>query len=369
MKIAILGQYPINENIVFTGPMRVVYNIANELAKMHGIDVTVYSPHPRNKLFEKRIEIQKTPLHAFKISPIGLIKELLKNEYDIINLFALSPFEILPFVFKKKRKTKIVYTVHGLAYRERRLGYNYPFWISYNERILLKMSDSIISVSQHLKNWIIEDYNIDPSKINVIHNGISINEFGIIKQTKLDNDNLFPYSTRKIVFIGSLVPVKGLVYLIEAMEYIIKYDENVILILVGRGPQEKELKKLVKSKKLTKYIKFVGPRPHAEIVGWINLADIIVLPSINEGSPGVLLEAIGCGKAIIATKCGGIPELIKNDDIGLLVPPRSPELLAKAILKGLEKEWNRKKIKEYAKKYSWTEISKKYLCVYKNVLK
>ena len=92
------------------------------------------------------------------------------------------------------------------------------------------------------------------------------------------------------------------------------------------------------------------------------------MPSIKEGFPTVLPEAMACGKPVIGTKVGGVPEAITHEGLGILVNPKDPEALASAILEALEKKWKPETILEHAKKYSWSNLTKQIINVYQKAL-
>ena len=100
----------------------------------------------------------------------------------------------------------------------------------------------------------------------------------------------------------------------------------------------------------------------------MNACDLFVLPSLNEGNPTVLPEALGCGKPFVGTKVGGVPEVITSDESGLLVEPADPEDLAGRILIALDREWDREKILTYAERYTWENIAKEIMGVYEQIL-
>lgn len=100
----------------------------------------------------------------------------------------------------------------------------------------------------------------------------------------------------------------------------------------------------------------------------MNACDLFVLPSLNEGNPTVLPEALGCGKPFVGTKVGGVPEVITSDAYGLLVEPTDPEELAEKILVALDREWDREAILAYAERYTWENIAKEITTIYQGVL-
>ena len=100
----------------------------------------------------------------------------------------------------------------------------------------------------------------------------------------------------------------------------------------------------------------------------MNSCDIFVLPSISEGNPTVMFEALGCGKPFIGTRVGGIPEIIVDKGIGTLVDPSNAEGLSKALLRALDKDWDEDRIREYAKQYTWEKIAREIVKLYISVL-
>jgi glycosyltransferase involved in cell wall biosynthesis len=101
----------------------------------------------------------------------------------------------------------------------------------------------------------------------------------------------------------------------------------------------------------------------------MNTADLFVLPSLTDGNPTVMFECLGCGIPFIGTRVGGVPEVINSDDYGLLVDPGNSNDLAEKILIGLEREWDRNKILEYADQYSSEKISKQIISIYNSISK
>jgi glycosyltransferase involved in cell wall biosynthesis len=112
-----------------------------------------------------------------------------------------------------------------------------------------------------------------------------------------------------------------------------------------------------------------GGKLHDEIPVWMNACDLFVLPSLSEGNPTVLPEALGCGKPFVGTRVGGVPEVITSDECGLLVGPADPDDLAEKILVALDREWDREAILAYAQRYTWENIAKEIMGVYERVLR
>ena len=175
-----------------------------------------------------------------------------------------------------------------------------------------------------------------------------------------------PKNKKIVLFVGHLVERKGVKYLIQAMKSVVKKYKNVLCYLVGGGYLENDLKSLVRKSQLDDSIIFLGSKGHNETAQYMNACDIVVLPSLNEGLPIVLCEALACGKPVVATKVAGTPELV-NKDVGFLVKPKNAEDLQEKILLALNKKWDTKKLLARAKEFSTEVTAKKVFRVY-NVL-
>ena len=107
--------------------------------------------------------------------------------------------------------------------------------------------------------------------------------------------------------------------------------------------------------------------PRDKLNYYYNAADLFVLPSLSEGNPTVMFEALACGTPFIGTPVGGVPEVVDSDDYGLLARAGSPEDLATKIQEGLTKSWSRKKICGYAQRFSWDETVKPMLDLHRRL--
>ena len=133
------------------------------------------------------------------------------------------------------------------------------------------------------------------------------------------------------------------------------------------GKDKRALEKQIKSLGLEDYVMLAGGKPHDEIPLWINACDVFVLPSLNEGNPTVMFEALGCGKPFVGTKVGGVPEIISSDDYGLVVEPADIGDLVDKIMMALDRQWDQTKILAYAERFTWENISKEILQIYQSV--
>ena len=166
----------------------------------------------------------------------------------------------------------------------------------------------------------------------------------------------------KILFsVGNLEERKGYSYLIEAMSIICKERDDVYCIIGGSGSIKSSLELKVRDFHLDNCIKFVGFIPDEMLKFWFNSCDIFVLPSLAEGSPIVMFEALNFGKPFVGTGVGGIPEIIISEDYGLLVKTEDSKDLSQKILYAIDKEWDSDYIINYSKQFNWTNICTKII--------
>lgn len=144
--------------------------------------------------------------------------------------------------------------------------------------------------------------------------------------------------------------------------------------MVGRDDGLKNLEKRAHELKIANYIKFTGPVNHEDIPLWISASDILVLPSLSEGRPNVILEALACEVPVVATDVGGIPELMVDGETGYLVPAKSPDELSRKINKLLDNKNRREKMGEFGRKsiiqrgLTWEAHAKTTVDIYQELL-
>ena len=208
----------------------------------------------------------------------------------------------------------------------------YKIFNRFSERFV----DRFMVVSGALEKMMIERHRIEPQRVVKIYNGIEKDDFCITddeiacKRVGFRNNSGFGGGIPIIGVIGRLVWQKGFEYFIEAIPEVLEEFKAARFVLVGGGELEGELKLKSKRLKLENKIFFTGFRH--DIKDILASVDIFVMPSLLEGLPVVLLEAMAMGKPIIATDIDGINEVLENGKTGLLIPPKSPEALSEAIV-------------------------------------
>jgi len=326
--------------------------------------------------------------HNFKQSlfakiqvPFFLLSELFytaviirKLQVEMINSHWLAPQGLVAAVCHKIFGVKHILTVHS---SEVTLIQKVPFGRSI-ANFTLRHSDAIVSVSEHRAQELLDF--VDPmlrqevyGKLRVVPMGVNIPKV----QGDLNKDNLrskYAINTKHVIlFVGRLIEVKGCEYLIRAMAKLTQNKADVLLIVVGSGPLEKQLMSIARQNDLESSVRFVGAVDHSLIPEYFTLADIVVVPSIvdssgfQEGLPVVLLEGMSYGKAVIGTETKGILEIITDGSNGLIVKPQNVIELEQKIRMLIDDNELLQKISENARKsaeaYGWPVIIERYASI------
>ena len=177
-----------------------------------------------------------------------------------------------------------------------------------------------------------------------------------------------------VLFVGSLIPRKGLPFLVEAAKKVVKDQADTKFLIVGDGPLRNQLSDSLKTANLSGNFKFIGNLKDDVLPAVYNCADVFVLPSIQEGQGIVLLEAQASGKPVVAFDIGGVNETVQNKETGLLVNQGNVDALADALLKLLTDKALREKMGSNGRKfvsenYTWDICAQKMLKVYLEALK
>jgi glycosyltransferase involved in cell wall biosynthesis len=269
------------------------------------------------------------------------------------------------------KKWEVPLVISALGTIERKVAYEG----SYTSKQIIEamnFASTILSVSEDLKLHIV-NLGISENKVHVVPNGVDIEKFKSVGKEHARNLLNLPQNKNIVLFVGALRKIKGVDYLIEAAKNFVNPDTE--LYMVGRDDGlKKSLEKKARELKISNYIKYTGPVNHEEIPLWISASDILVLPSLSEGRPNVVLEALSCEVPVVATDVGGIPELMVNGDTGYLVPAKDPAALSDKINKLLNDESRRVKMGHFGRKsiiqrgLTWEAHAKKTVDIYSKLL-
>ena len=237
-------------------------------------------------------------------------------------------------------------------------------------KYLYQKINKIICVSNSLKERLLS-ININPKKIKVIPNGVDTFLFNPkISSNFLDSYVNKKESVKKVIFVGRLDPQKGVEFLIRAIPYIIKEYNKVHFFILGNGNLEIKLKNLAKTLKIQSYVSFLNMIPLDKMPEFYASADIFCLPSLHEGFPLSISEALSMGLIIVASTTEGIPEAITENENGFLVKPGDVNSLVNKLIKALNlnveknREISNRNINLAKNKYSWEILVKQIEDVY-----
>jgi len=290
--------------------------IADELERM-GISVDLAPSQIRN--LRNPIKLLRLFFYIKNLSP-----ELIHTQ--------LEHSDILGNVFAKILGIRSVSTLHTLEVaKDLKFAH---FRLKLKWFILKYFCDTIITVSDKTREHHLRFGRLPENKTITIYNGIQLSRFQSPNRTRLDETKrilgLKP-NAYVITTVAVLRGPKGIQFMIKALPEIIRHEPNLTYLVVGDGIYASELKYLVNELGLQDHVIFTGYR--TDIPEILAVSDLFVLPSLGDALPTVLIEALAAEKPIIATKVGGIPEIINDGINGLLVPPADPESLTKACLK------------------------------------
>lgn len=331
-------------------------NLTNSLIKL-GHEVIVISLYDYHSIITERMEkngikiIYLNKKSGLDLSlTIKLVKIFKEYKPDIVHshLYASKYAHVAASICGVPGK---VYTIHNIAKNEAG-KMNRTF-----NRFLLKHCHVVpVSLSKEIQKSVVDEYNINFKDTPVIFNGVSM------EKCHIKNDYT---GNKKILHIGRFSAQKNHEVLVKAFSTVVNRGHDVSLYLYGQGELEESIKELVKNLHMDKKIFFCGLTD--DVYSVMESTDIFVLPSLFEGMPMTLIEAMGTGMPILASNVGGIPDMIENEKSGLLCEPTVEEVAA-GLEKLISSEEDRKLYGQNAvissEKYSADKMAKDYYEIY-----
>lgn len=292
------------------------------------------------------------------------VLELIKREnihFDLIHAHFTWPSGVVAIELKKYFNVPVVITEHTHITLYKELERKNKYYIN-----TWKKSDAIIRVSRKDIPLFI-DNGVDSNNVFYVGNGYDSNKyFSIAKEKARELLNL-PQNIKLVLHISRLYKEKGQEHLIRAMADITKKRKNCICYIGGNGPEKEKLKTQIKELGIQDSTYLMGLIPDDKMCLWMNACDVFVLPSLSESFGIVQIEAMACGKPVVATYNGGSEEIITSEDYGFLVEPSNSQELADKIEIALNKNWDEEKILNYAKQYRWNDIASQIVNVYSEI--
>ncbi len=309
---------------------------------------------------KRGIEVIDLPSLVRRISPlnditafISIFRILRRSKPDIVHTHTSKAGILGRLAAWMARVPIIIHTPHGHVFYGH-FGRSLSRMFLQMERLLGKITHHHIALTPEECNDYLSLRVAQPNNTSVIHSGVDLQRFSKGAKQRTEKRKELGFSPHSLVvgYVGWLIPIKGVTYLVNAMAKIVEQHPKSLLVLVGKGDdkgeEEIKLKEQVERAGLADKVRFLGWRPDVdEIMGCF---DIFVLPSLNEGMGRVLVEAMSAGLPIVASRVGGIPDLVKHGENGLLVPPADTGALEKAISALLQDGARRKRMGKAGKK-------------------
>ena len=367
----------------FGGTENYLYELCKRLSKANSVSV-ITSRLPKTKGVEeiegtkvyriRSLVLKKLP--AFLPPPFSIPLSFRRNLFkvckqekpDIIHLHNRFFVNFAAVAFwKKSLGIPLFLTLHNA--RTVGISRDIDFWgqlfDDFFGSAVMQRSDRIIANSKWtLEVTVPEGYPRDQTE--VIHNGVDTKKFKKVKTDLKDEFGCEFLSTT----VCRLIPQKGVEHLIKAVKEI---DRDFKALIIGRGPELEPMEALAKKLGVEKKVEFISRViPERELIEYYSASDFFILPSLWEPFGIVLIEAMACGNPVIATRVGGIPEVI-SFDCGMLVEPQSPEQIAGAAKKLIDDKKLRKKLSKKARErsekvFDFDVVAKRVEQSYKNYL-
>jgi len=224
-------------------------------------------------------------------------------------------------------------------------------------RRTLPRADRVVAVSRPLAE-LVRSLGVEPGRIDLVANGVDPAVFHPRDRAAARAALGHPGDPRRwLVYVGRLQEDKGVLDLLEAFAALARRRSDVRLVLVGSGAARAACEQAAAA--LGERVVLAGTRPLDEVAQWMAASDAVVLPSWAEGTPNVVLEALACGRRVVATRVGGTPDVLTGPELGELVPPRAPAALADALDRGADARYSPGDVARAGARHDWDESARR----------
>jgi glycosyltransferase involved in cell wall biosynthesis len=390
LSLAIFNTQP--PHLYFGGVERRIIETAKRLR--NNVDVTVYSGTKAG--FRKPVSINGlSVVPCFSTDALFPVDNWFFNntltgaveaiKADVYEAHAVSGYGFLKALKKRDIRKPFIQTVHGVLADEyvqslqkgsptfRAKLANLIMWqLAKLEGESAKNASLTVTISKYSAGKIVQFYGVDKANIRIVPNGVDTQRFKPSESCGTFKRQIGLDSKLCVLFVGRLIPRKGLNFLVEAAEQIVKKYSQTVFLIVGGGPLKNHLVSRVEKLNLAGNFVFLGDVHENVLPALYNCADVFVLPSIQEGQGIALLEAQAAAKPVVAFNVGGVREAVLDKETGLLMKPSSSEL-ADAIMKllaswSLREQMGSKGRKFVVDNFSWDVCAQKMLKVYREAL-
>jgi glycosyltransferase involved in cell wall biosynthesis len=233
----------------------------------------------------------------------------------------------------------------------------------------LRRARRVVAVSRAMAESVVA-LGVPRARVVCRHNGVDGEVFAPRCREEARRRVGLDHAGPVVLYVGNVTLAKGAGVLVEAMARLAVEHRrsDVLAVIVGSGEAETEIASRVRGLGLERSVRLVGRRPHAEIATWMCASDVLCLPSFMEGCPNVVLEALASGRAVVASRVGGIPELIEDGGNGFLVPARDAGALADALEAAVRRAWDPYALRATVAELSHEPIASAYRAMFEEVL-
>lgn len=264
------------------------------------------------------------------ILPLYLVRYIRELQIDVLHVHCLSLISAVPtsltgWLLKKP----VIISQHGTFYNVYRDIMPFPFnWLLpfLEEKFLNHGFYSKILVEDNYTKKVLLKLDVPEEKIvRLPYPGVDVKKFAAAEKK----------TSEKIIVLhhGRLVKKRGVEYLVRAFRVVSERFPEAELVIAGEGPEKTRLVTLAHDLGVSTRVRFIGLIPHEEVPCLVRGSDVFVIPSIIEGHSTSMLEAMAAGKPVVATRVGGLTEVIVDGENGVLVDPKNPEQISKAVIR------------------------------------
>ena len=302
----------------------------------------------------------------FLIQLLNSIYLMRKYNFDVIYSHIEGYLGLINVIISKLfRKPSFHWACTAFWYYERKEE-GFRRLLNWAVKIVLRTVDIVITCTNWMKEGLIREWEIPPDKIRLLPNGVEIDRFNPNVDGADIKEKLGIKNGKIMLFVHRLSHRKGPEYLIRAIPLLKDVISNIKCIMIGEGPQKSYLQNLTKNLGILNDVIFIGSVSSRNIPKYLIIADVLVVPSIIEEFGRIIVEGMACKKPIIATDVGGVPEIAPNDEVARLVPPKSHEAIARAIIeifsnKTLSERFAENGYERVLKEYSQQIVAKKFV--------
>jgi glycosyltransferase involved in cell wall biosynthesis len=308
---------------------------------------------------------------SFTSKSLALTLRQEKFAFDVIHIHDLLSM-VFFLVLRRTMRLQIpgVFTVHGFS--ARKIHYSgMKRWVvifgTAINRFVWKRADILIVLGAIPKNELVSQWGVDQNKIRVVEQGVNPSFFHPGVEGVVETKEKYGLPEKYCIFVGLLIKVKGVEFLIKAMTTL-----DLMCVIVGDGEDRREFEDLARDVCTTGNVKFTGLLPVTEIRKLYAGASFFVLPSMKEGSPLVILEAMASGLPVISTNVGGIPSVVHDGVDGFIVEPGNHVELADRMRLLDTNEELRRQMGKNARtaavtQFAWSIVATKTAAIYKKL--